>query len=227
MNQDRDELPELASSPCMLHELETGPGDHPAEGVAELTAEMRAWRKQERERLIGERLALGSSQREAMDAKIAELVEGRVGDVKGMVISAYWPFRNEPDLKPLMKRLASKGARTALPVVVAKHQPLAFREWRSGDRLARGVWNIPYPAEGSEVIPDVVIAPVVGFDRQCYRLGYGGGFFDRTLEALPAMPMRIGVGYAFQLLPAFRRHCYDISMDMIVTPEAVFGPSDR
>ena len=106
-------------------------------------------------------------------------------------------------------------------MVAAKHEPLVFRSWQSGDKLARGVWNIPYPAEGAEVRPDIVIAPVVGFDRHCFRLGYGGGFFDRTLAALPQMPLRIGVGYDFQLLPAFQPHRHDIAMDMIVTPNAV------
>lgn len=224
MDQDRDEPPQFASSPCMLHEFEPGlAGQHDQE-PGELTAAMRAWRKLERERLIGERLKLHSSQREAMDARIAACVEAHVGDVEGLVVSAYWPFRNEPDLKPLLKLLSSRGARAALPVVVAKHQPLAFREWKSGAKLARGVWNIPYPAEGGEVMPDIVIAPVVGFDRHCFRLGYGGGFFDRTLVALPTMPLRIGVGYAFQLLPAFRRHRHDIPMEIIVTPDAVHRP---
>jgi len=223
MDQDQDEPPQFASSPCILHELDSYFVDQPSEEAGELKPAMRTWRKFERNRLIGERLKLDISQREAMDARIAAGVEAHVGDVEGMVVSAYWPFRNEPNLKPLLKRLSSKGARTALPVVVAKHQPLVFREWTSGDKLARGVWNIPYPQEGEEVVPDIVIAPVVGFDWQCFRLGYGGGFFDRTLAALSAMPLRIGVGYAFQLLPAFHRHQHDIPMDMIVTQDAIFG----
>ncbi|MCP5386773.1 MAG: 5-formyltetrahydrofolate cyclo-ligase [Novosphingobium sp.] len=224
MNQDHDETPQFASPPCMLHELSADFGGHPAEDIGKLTKSMLAWRKLERERLIGERLKLKEVQREAMDARIAERIEACIDGTQGLVISAYWPFRNEPDLKPLLKCFAREGARTALPVVVAKHQPLAFREWKSGDKLARGVWNIPYPAEGAEVVPDIVIAPVVGFDRHCFRLGYGGGFFDRTLAAQPKMPLRIGVGYGFQLLPAFDRHIHDIPMDMVVTPEAVYAP---
>ena len=211
----------------MLHELGADFAAEPAEMAGELTSAMRAWRKVERERLIGKRLELETSRRATMDARIAARIETCVGDVEGLVVSAYWPFRNEPDLKPLLKCFAREGARTALPVVVAKHQPLAFREWKSGDKLARGVWNIPYPAEGADVVPDIVIAPVVGFDRHCFRLGYGGGFFDRTLAALPQMPRRIGVGYPFQLLPAFRRHIHDIPMDMVVTPEAVHTPTVR
>ena len=219
MDHDQDDPPQFASSPCMLHELDADFGRQPVE----LTAEMRAWRKHERERLIGERLELHAVQREAMDRRIAVRLRELLGVVDGRVVSAYWPFRNEPDLKPLLKHLASKGAITALPVVVAKDSPLVFRAWQSGDKLARGVWNIPYPAEGAEVKPDIVIAPVVGFDRHCFRLGYGGGFFDRTLATLSRLPLRIGVGYDFQLLPAFQPHRHDIAMDMIVTADAVHG----
>ncbi len=222
MDHDQDDPPQFASSPCMLHELGADFSGQPVD----LTAEMRAWRKRERERLIGERLALDAGQREAMDKRIAVRLRELLGDVDGRVVSAYWPFRNEPDLKPLLKHLACNGAITALPVVVAKHEPLVFRAWQSGDKLARGVWNIPYPAQGAEVRPDIVIAPVVGFDRHGFRLGYGGGFFDRTLAALPQMPLRIGVGYDLQLLPAFQPHRHDIAMDMIVTPNAVHAGAD-
>lgn len=217
MDHDQDEPTQFASSPCMLHELGADFSGLPAE----LTVEMRAWRKRERERLIGERLSLDASQREVMDKRISVRLCELLGDVDGRVVSAYWQFRNEPDLRPLLKHLSSKGATTALPVVVAKDSPLVFRAWQSGDKLARGVWNIPYPAEGVEVTPDIVIAPVVGFDRRGFRLGYGGGFFDRTLAALPQMPLRIGVGYDFQFLPAFQTHRHDIAMDMVVTPGAV------
>lgn len=222
MDHDQDEPTQFASSPCMLHELGADFAGQPVD----LTAEMRAWRKRERERLIGERLGLNTSMRQAMDRQIAARLDEMLSDMEGKVVSAYWPFRNEPDLKPLLKHLASKGVRPALPVVVAMHQPLVFRAWQSGEKLSRGVWNIPYPAQGAEVTPDIVIAPVVGFDRNCFRLGYGGGFFDRTLAALPQMPLRIGVGYDFQLLPAFQPHRHDIAMDMIVTPNTVNGGAE-
>ena len=89
--------------------------------------------------------------------------------------------------------------------------------YRPGDRLEKGVWNIPIPAEGTPVIPDVVLAPVVGFDPQNYRLGYGGGFFDRTLAALPAKPLVIGLGYASQAIATIYPQPHDIAMDRIVT----------
>ena len=100
-----------------------------------------------------------------------------------------------------MQVVLEGGGRCALPVVVEKKAPLVFRLWEPGGRLVPGVWNIPIPADGDEVLPDVVIAPVVGFDSACYRLGYGGGFFDRTLAALPHRPSQLALGM-MQLLSA-------------------------
>jgi 5-formyltetrahydrofolate cyclo-ligase len=91
---------------------------------------------------------------------------------------------------------------------------LSFAPGRRGDQLVRGVWNIPVPADGEAVIPDVVIAPVVGFDRACYRLGYGGGFFDRTLAAMTDFPRKMGVGYAQQVIQTVHPQPCDIPMDM-------------
>jgi 5,10-methenyltetrahydrofolate synthetase len=113
--------------------------------------------------------------------------------------------------------LRDRGATTALPVVVKKAHPLVFRAWQSGDKIERGVWNIPIPAEGVEVVPDVAIAPVVGFDRACYRLGYGGGFFDRTLASLPRMPRVFGVGYAMQEIATIHPQPHDLPMSAVVT----------
>jgi 5,10-methenyltetrahydrofolate synthetase len=83
--------------------------------------------------------------------------------------------------------------------------------------MARGLWKIPYPAAGEEVSPTIVIAPVVGFDQACYRLGYGGGFFDRTLATMARKPWVLGVGYAELQIPTIFPQPHDIAMDWIVT----------
>ncbi|MBV8783494.1 MAG: 5-formyltetrahydrofolate cyclo-ligase, partial [Gammaproteobacteria bacterium] len=98
-------------------------------------------------------------------------------------------------------------------------QPLTFREWWPGARMARGLWNIPHPAEGAEVLPTVVLAPLVGFDPACYRLGYGGGFFDRTLAALVHRPQVIGLGYPQLRIPTIYPQWHDIPMNRILTGE--------
>ena len=151
-----------------------------------LHLEILAWRKAERRRLIDARLAIGAEVRRRYSTEIAEQLSEFIGVLSGRTVSAYWPFRGEPDLRPWIQGLTDLGARFALPVVVEKNLPLIFRIWQHGQRLVPGIWNIPVPADGVEVIPDIIIAPVVGFDSANYRLGYGGGFFDRTLAALPS-----------------------------------------
>jgi 5-formyltetrahydrofolate cyclo-ligase len=179
--------------------------------------EIARWRKAERERLIQARLAIPADDRAAMSTKIATQLDAIVGDVAGRTVSLYWPFRGEPDLRRWMTSVIERGGTTALPIVVEKAHPLIFRAYRPGDPLEKGVWNIPVPAEGDPVIPDIVIAPLVGVDPRNYRLGYGGGFFDRTLASLPRKPLVIGVGYEMQRIPTIRPQPHDIPMDRVVT----------
>jgi len=177
------------------------------------------WRKAERERLIAARLAIPAEARAVMSVQIAARLDAIVGDVAGRIVSLYWPFRGEPDLRPWMAEIVERGGTPALPVVVEKACPLVFRAYRPGDALEKGVWNIPVPAEGAPVFPDIVIAPLVGVDPENYRLGYGGGFFDRTLASLPAKPEVIGVGYAMQRIATIHPQPHDIPMDRIVAVE--------
>jgi 5-formyltetrahydrofolate cyclo-ligase len=186
-------------------------------GEAMAWPDIARWRKTERDRLIAARLAIPADERAALSTRIAETLDAIVGDVAGRTISLYWPFRGEPDLRPWMASLVARGGTPALPVVIEKAQPLVFRAYRPGDRLEKGVWNIPIPAEGDPVIPDITIAPLVGVDPQNYRLGYGGGFFDRTLASLPKKPLVIGVGYAMQRIPTIHPQPHDIPMDRVVT----------
>ena len=182
--------------------------------------EVKAWRKAERERLIAERLAMPAEMRAEFAGRMVRHLDEVVGKVEGRVASFYWPFRGEPDLRPWAARVVANGGRTALPVVVEKGRPLIFRAWTLGDKLERGVWNIPVPAAGEEVLPDIVVAPLVGWDKALYRLGYGGGFFDRTLAALRGKnPLVVGIGYAAMQLPTIHPQSHDIPMQAIVTEE--------
>lgn len=187
-------------------------------------AEVMRWRKAERARLIAARLVASAAERAAWAAKITHNLDSLIGDVKGLIVSVYWPFRGEPDLRAWMKDVTTRGGACALPVVVEKGQPLIFRCWIEGQPLKHGVWNIPVPAAGPSVVPDVTIAPVVGFDRQWYRLGYGGGFFDRTLASLPRKPRIFGVGYELQAIQSIHPLPHDIPMDGIITERGVHGP---
>jgi len=183
------------------------------------------WRKSERARLIKERLEISASTRKQNADRIAKQLDLAIGDMSGRVVSGYWPFRGEPDLREWLEQLESRGGRCALPVVVKAQAPLLFRIWRRGDKLERGVWDIPVPAAGEEICPDVVIAPLVGYDREGYRLGYGGGFFDRTLAAMQKRPLVIGVGYSQAALPTIYPELHDIPMDKIVTEREILSRS--
>lgn len=183
--------------------------------------DVRAWRRAERTRLLDLRQSFPSEQRREWGERIAKTLHQQIHQAGGTVVSAYWPIRGEPELRPLLKLLAREGIRTALPVVVEKNRPMVFREWRSGDRLKRGIWKIPVPAEGAVVQPDVIIAPVVGFDRAGYRLGYGGGYFDRTLATFESAPLVLGIGYAFASLDTIHPQPFDIRMSRIITDEGI------
>ena len=175
------------------------------------------WRKRERERLIAARLALDPEYRAAQSQAIARELDRRIPSRAGTIVSAYWPIRGEHDLRPWMHSAAARGLRIALPVALALRQPLVFREWRPGAAMTRGLWNIPHPADGAEVVPEVLLAPLVGYDAQGYRLGYGGGFFDRTLAQLAGAPLVLGVGYPFAAIPTIHPQPHDIAMSAIVT----------
>jgi 5,10-methenyltetrahydrofolate synthetase len=184
------------------------------------------WRKAERARLIAQRLAIPRDVRNALGERIAAHLERTIGDPAGLSVSAYWPFRGEPDLRELLQRVHERGGRAALPVVVARGEALIFRVWARGDPIERGVWNIPIPAADAEVVvPDVVIAPVVGFDPACYRLGYGGGFFDRTLAAMAVRPRVFGVGHAQARIATIHPLAHDIAMDAVITEQGIVGPA--
>jgi 5,10-methenyltetrahydrofolate synthetase len=209
-----DPPPDLASPPCARHALDPG---YAAD------AHWRAWRRAERARLIALRLAIPSGARAAQDAALADRLDAVVGDPAGRTVAICWPFRGEPDLRGWAARARARGAAVALPVVVAKDAPLAFRLWDEGARLERGVWNIPVPAEGAEIEPDVVTAPVVGFDAARFRLGYGGGYFDRTLaRRRPALV--VGVGHDEAEIPTIRPQPHDVVLDLVATPTRVVEP---
>lgn len=206
---------EYASPPCFMHELDPAFRNQRITDAQE-THDVARWRKAERERLIAKRLAIPARTRSILSARIALRLDELAGDLSGRTVGAYWPFRGEPNLYAWMRAAIGRGARVGLPVVVKKGAPLVFRNWTPGARLEKGVWNIPVPADGAEVSPDVIVSPLVGFDAAGYRLGYGGGFYDRTLAAMAHKPVVIGVGYEFARLPTIYPQWHDIPMDHLV-----------
>jgi 5-formyltetrahydrofolate cyclo-ligase len=203
--------------PCLLHELD-GNGV-PVDPVQ--AQDVARWRKAERVRLLAARTALSADYRTTQTQAIVRELDSLVPLSAGTIVSVYWPIRAEPDLRSWMKTLCERGLRVALPVALALGRPLVFREWQPQAPLTRGLWQIPYPADGKEVIPTVVLAPLVGFDAECFRLGYGGGFFDRTLVTLVPRPRVIGVGFPSTRIPTVFPQPHDVPMDLIVTGDGV------
>ena len=141
------------------------------------------------------------------------------------VVSAFAPMADELRIWPLLRRLSADGIRLALPVMQGKGNPLLFRAWTPGDAMDSGVWGIAEPkADKPAVEPDVLLMPLLAFDRQGWRLGYGGGFYDRTLQGLRARKpvIAVGLGYDEQEVDAVPRLDYDQRLDWVLTPSGPF-----
>jgi 5-formyltetrahydrofolate cyclo-ligase len=180
-----------------------------------------AWRKERRAELIARRQASEPELRRRWSEVLDKNLRAVLTEHAPKILSFYWPFRAEFDARPLARDLIARGWRVALPVVVQKKSPLEFRPWTPEAPMVDGVWNIPVPRDGAAVVPEVVLAPLVGFDDACYRLGYGGGYFDRTLAVLTPRPLAIGVGYEFGRLDTIHPQPFDQRLDMIVTEAAI------
>jgi 5-formyltetrahydrofolate cyclo-ligase len=184
-------------------------------------ADVRRWRKAERERLLDVRRAVEPADRDRFADAIARGIDKLLAEVNGQVVSGYWPIKGEPNLMRWMEGLEARGLTCCLPVVVQPNTPLVFKEWRRGMKMIPGIWNIPMPAESAIVTPDVLLAPVLGFDDACYRLGNGGGYFDRTLATLRPHPLVIGVGYSGLAIRTIYPQPHDVPMDVIVTEQGL------
>jgi 5-formyltetrahydrofolate cyclo-ligase len=183
---------------------------------------LKAWRKSERGRLIAARLAIPPATLESWRERMDRTLERSFPGLASRRLAFCWPIKGEYDARHLARTLRERGALTALPVVVAPKSPLVFREWHPGIALAKGPLDIPYPADSQELTPDAVLLPMNGWDRQGYRLGYGGGFFDRTLAAMPKRPLVIGVSYELAKVDTIHPQSWDIPMDYVTTERGVY-----
>jgi 5-formyltetrahydrofolate cyclo-ligase len=188
------------------------------------SSEVKAWRRAERQRLLALRTGTSPVERQAWARTIEAGLYPLLAERPGITLGIYWPFRAEFDPRPLVDRLITEGFAAALPVVIDKKGPLEYRSWRPGDPLVSGVWDIPIPERRDIVVPQALLAPLVGFDRQCYRLGYGGGYFDRTLASLSPRPLAIGVGFELSRIETIHPQDFDIPMDLIVTEKGLLLP---
>jgi 5-formyltetrahydrofolate cyclo-ligase len=178
--------------------------------------EVKAWRKEARQQMLAARAAMTMAVREDLSRRLIEQLRPVLQD-RPAPISFYWPIKAEPDLKPLMRALDEAGIAVCLPVCIKLGEPLTFRRWTKGAKMERGFWDIPVPADPTEVQPRTLIAPIVGYDDASYRLGYGGGFFDRTLAKFGDAAVAIGIGFSMFRLATIHPQPHDIAMAAIVT----------
>lgn len=209
----------FSSPPCLAHELK--PGEHGYELVDPQTVtDVTRWRKAERQRLISLRQEVPARERQTVAEQVANKLDEILSSDSNAIVSVYWPFRGELNLRDWMRQSVEKGFRIALPVVEIKSHPLVFREWTPQCRMEPGIWNIPVPVDGQVVEPTHIISPLVGFDSAGYRLGYGGGYFDRTLAQLHGKGLRptvVGVGHSLARIATIFPQPHDIPMTIILT----------
>jgi len=183
------------------------------------------WRHNQRTDLIRQRMELPIDAHRCLSKAVLDHLLTAFPDLWGARIGLYWPFKREISLFPLARTIVARGGLVALPVIVGNGQPLQFRAWKAGDPLAAGSCDIPYPRDGHTVQPEVLLIALVGFDAENYRLGYGGGYHDRTLANAAPRPTTIGVGFELMRIKSIKPLAHDIPMDAIVTEAGVFRRS--
>jgi 5-formyltetrahydrofolate cyclo-ligase len=183
-----------------------------------------ARRRTLRNAALSAREALTVTARAALERRLEAHLLEQLERLAPRCLSFCWPFRAEPDLRHFMARwLAANPARVAaLPVVTDREAPMTFRRWEPGMHLVPDRHGIPHPPAGEEVAPDVVLVPLNAFDAQGFRLGYGGGYFDRTLVGLDAVA--IGVGFEVGRVESVLPQPHDLPMQWLVTDAGVFRP---
>lgn len=187
-----------------------------------LPAEVASRRKADRAELIARRLAAPATDHARWSARIeAHLRDGFSAVLATMTIGFCWPYQGEFDARGFVRDLRRRGARAALPVVVAKGQPLEFREWWPGVATASGVYGLPVPDGTAVVVPDALLIPAVGVGRDGDRLGYGGGFFDRTLASLAPRPVAVALAFELSRMPTTAPQAHDVLMDFVVTEAGI------
>ena len=185
------------------------------------------WKKNLRKQLITAREAIPAEHHRLWSQAITGFLKQGLAQPQGMIIGIYWPFRGEYDPRSIAEYFLQHGATLALPEVTGKNEPLCFREWSPDTPVKSGAYGIAVPLETRIVRLDSVIIPMVGFDQHGYRLGYGSGYFDRTLATYEHQPLTIGVAFELQRLDSVYPQAHDISMHYVVTEVGIFRTKDH
>jgi 5-formyltetrahydrofolate cyclo-ligase len=179
--------------------------------------DVKAWRKETRETLLRARVTVPGPVRQAWTDAIDRQIRAFLASHKPHAIGFYFPFRGEFDARRIVADWIASGASGALPEVVDKKGPLKFWRWTPDAETEPGVYQIPVPKSRILVEPDLLLVPLVGFDAQGFRLGYGGGYYDRTLAAMAKTPFTLGIGFELSRIETLHPQPHDIPMNAIVT----------
>lgn len=183
-----------------------------------------AWRQALRREMLARRTVLTAQQHAEFSAAIVAHLLANFGELATRTVGFCWPVKHEPDVRAALTTWAQRGGRAALAVVVAKDEPLAFRAWHPDTPLTPDRYGIPTPSSGDWLTPEAILLPLNAFDAEGFRLGYGGGYFDRTLAALSPRPLAVGVGFEINRVDSIRPQPHDQRLDWIVTEAGAFRP---
>jgi 5-formyltetrahydrofolate cyclo-ligase len=186
-----------------------------------LSPELARRRKAERAALIARRLAAPAADHARWSALIEAHLRQGCGLLEHMTVGFCWPYQGEFDARPFVRDMRRRGARAALPVVVAKGTALEFREWWPGVAMINGVYDLPVPDGTAVVRPDALLIPAVGIGAEGDRLGYGGGYFDRTLASLDPKPLAVGLAFELSRMPTTVPQPHDVLMDFVITEAGI------
>jgi 5-formyltetrahydrofolate cyclo-ligase len=182
---------------------------------------MQTWRQQQRQRLISERQSLNSHERQEIEQRCLALIEQYLLSYEPGVLGLYWPIKGEIDCRSLAPALIRQGWTLCVPIINSENKCLDFAVWTPDSPMIMGSWNIPIPEKQTLLIPDHFLVPLVGFDKQNFRLGYGGGYYDRTLAAIDKPVHTIGIGMESGRFDSIQPQQWDIPMDKVITEKGV------
>lgn len=184
------------------------------------------WRRAQRDRIIDWRTGIDDAQRDRWGVQITASLLDLLPAPANRIIGFCWPYRAEFDARTVVRAWCDAGAAAALPEVTGKDFPLRFRRWWADAPMRCGAYGIAVPDGTPEVIPEILVLPMNAFDDRGYRLGYGGGYFDRTVAILAPRLVTIGLSHEHCRLPTIYPQAHDRAMDFVVTEAGVYSVND-
>ena len=212
MSTKRDQF---SSPPCFAHEIEK-PGVSSDDYDEDCWRDVQRWRVSKRKQLIHLRKQLLKNQRTRETLTITNKLDRLLVVKTPAIVGVYWPINSEMNLLDWCQIKTGAGIQFCLPVIGERNQSMAFCQWNPGEPVISGEWGIPAPLEKIPVEPDLIIVPLLGADAEKHRLGYGGGYYDRTLAIINEKVFTVGVGFSSAIIPTIYPQPHDISLSATI-----------